>query len=139
MQECFIHLFENIHKHDPKKGAFEGWMYRVCTNKVLQILRKMKRETPIIYLDVLPEITDDLEEKIDLIPKDVLLDAIQQLPDGYRQILNLYIFEVWSHQEIATEMGIAVSTSRSQYARAKKQLKQLLQKKINLLYEKRLA
>lgn len=129
MQECFMHLFENIHKYDAKKGEFEGWLYRVCTNTVLQILRKEKRETPIIYLEVLPEIAPDLEEKSFLFSKQDLLKAIQELPDGYRQILNLYVFEEWSHKEIATQMNITESTSRSQYTRAKKLLKRILQKK----------
>jgi len=67
------------------------------------------------------------------------LNAIQQLPHGYREVFNLYIFEGWSHKEIGKALEIAETTSRSQLTRAKKMLKLILQKKIDFRYEKKLA
>ena len=135
MQDCFMQVFKEIGKFDPQKGVFEGWLHRVCTNTVLQQLRKAKRDFPVVYLEELPE-TAPIEDIIDELSEEVILQAIRQLPLGYRQILNLFIFEGWSHPEIAKEMNISPSTSRSQLTRAKKLLKQMLQKKTNLIYEK---
>ena len=138
MQECFIHVFEKINHHDPNKGSFEGWLHRVCTNVVLQQLRKSKREITMVFPDELPE-QELTETEFQTIPKEVILNAIQQLPDGYRKILNLFIFEGWTHQEIGKALEIAPATSRSQLTRAKKMLKHILQKKTVKNYERRLA
>ena len=143
MQECFISLFNSLDKHDSDRGSFGGWMHRLCTNVVLQKLRKSKRAITLVYPDQFPEPEDFLIfESFDTISTEFLLSSIQDLPDGHREILNLYVFEGLTHTEIANVLGIAPSTSRSQYARAKKILKNILQKKIaskNKSNEKRLA
>lgn len=138
LQECFIHVFSKLENYDEAKGSFEGWLYRVCTNRILQLLRKSKKELTIVFPEELPEhgIT---ESEFEVIPKEAIMDAIQKLPKGYREVFNLYIFEGWSHKEIASTLEIAETTSRSQLTRAKKILKHLLQKKIDVRYEKQLA
>lgn len=128
MQDCFIHLFDSLEKHDPKKGSFEGWMHRMCTNVVFQKLRKNKQSIMLVYPDQMPEPDDSLlHDDMDEISTELLMSAIQDLPEGYRMILNLYIFEGLRHNEIGEVLGIATSTSRSQYTRAKKILKNKLQ------------
>lgn len=143
MQDCFILLFDSLKKHDPERGSFEGWMYRLCTNVVLQKLRQVKRSVSLYYPDQMPEPEDYLIfESFDEIPTEFLLSCIQDLPIGYREILNLYVFEGLKHVEIASVLGISASTSRSQYSRAKKILKNKLQEKIarkKKSNEKRLA
>jgi len=131
MQECFISLFNNLAKYDPEKGQFEGWMYRVCTNVVLKKIRKKKHDITYVFPDYLPEVSDyNVKEDFDAFPKEILMNSIQELPEGYRHILNLHIFEGLRHTEIADSLGISASTSRSQYNRAKKLLKAILEKKI---------
>ena len=129
MQECFIQVFENIQKYDFEKGDFGGWLYRVSTNVVLKSLRNAKKNVQTIYMENLPE-EEICEETFDGIPNEILLEAIRELPEGYRQILNLFIFENWTHKEIAKSLNITESTSRSQLTRAKKMLKVILEKKI---------
>ena len=138
MQECFIHVFEKINLYDEAKGPFEGWLYRVCTNTVLQLLRKSKREITMVFPEELPE-QELTETEFEIIPKELILNAIQQLPNGYRQVLNLFIFEGWTHQEIGNTLQIAPATSRSQLTRAKKMLKHILQKKTFQNHERRLV
>ena len=137
MQECFIHVFEQIQKYDPSKGTFEAWLYRVSTNTILQLLRKSKKEVSFVYVDSLPENSVDPENLIETLSHEELITAIRQLPLGYRKVLNLFIFEGWSHIEIASALGIKVSTSQSQLTRAKQLLKKSLEKKIKLQYETR--
>jgi len=131
MQECFISLFNNLSKYDESKGEFEGWMYRVCTNVVLKKIKKKKHTINISYPEYLPERTDyEFEEEFDRISNQTLLETIQELPEGYKQVLNLHVFEGLKHTEIADCLGITAATSRSQYARAKKLLRANLEKKI---------
>jgi len=138
MQECFIQVFEKINHYEETKGTFEGWIHRICTNVILQQLRKSKREITMVFPEELPNL-ELTETEFQTIPQEVILNAIQKLPDGYRKVLNLYIFEGWTHQEIGEVLEIAAATSRSQLTRAKKMLKHILQKKIEIHYERRLA
>ncbi len=138
LQECFLTLFKNIKKYDAKKGAFDPWFFRLCTNRILQSYRKSKTEPEIEFRAEVPEISIS-EESIQSISEEQLLEAIRQLPNGYREVLNLAIFEGWTHKEIARKLKISESTSRSQLARAKKLLKRFLQPLKNKNYEKRLA
>ena len=61
-----------------------------------------------------------------------LLGLIQDLPDGYRFVFNMYVFENFSHKEIAQQLGISVNTSKSQLAKARRQLQKKLQQNYNL-------
>lgn len=75
----------------------------------------------------MPDLESQDEPAVEKVPPQVLNQMIGELPDGYRVVLNMYVFEQKSHKEIAKELGIKESTSASQYLRAKK----LLAKKIN--------
>lgn len=138
VQECFIQVFAQLEKFDDTKGEFDGWMYRVCTNVVLQQLRKLKREVQVHYLDVLPE-NDNVEELVETLSHEEILEGVRQLPLGYRQVFNLYYFEGWSHREIGVKLGIKEKSSQSQLTRAKRMLRLFLEKKIKKNYEKRTA
>lgn len=138
MQECFILIFAKIDQFDESKGVFEAWLNRLCTNRILQLLRKSKKEITIVFPEHLPE-QELTESEFETIPHEDILAAIQKLPQGYKEVFNLYIFEGWSHKEIGSALKIAETTSRSQLTRAKKMLKHLLQKKTIHSYEKRLA
>jgi len=116
----------------------EAQDFMLCTNVVLQQLKKSKREITMVFPEELPE-QELTENEFQTIPQEVILNAIQQLPNGYRQVLNLFIFEGWTHQEIGKILEIAPATSRSQLTRAKKMLKHILQKKTAKNYERRLA
>jgi len=138
MQECFILIFTKIHQFNPNKGSFEGWLHRVCTNRILELMRKSSTQVKISFPEHLPE--PELTKKdLVAIPQNVILNAIQQLPSGYREVFNLYIFEGWSHRQIGKQLNIAETTSRSQLTRAKKLLQHLLSKKNYNRYERQLA
>lgn len=130
MQECWLRVFDKLAKFDSTRGDFGGWLYRVCANHALTKLNQRKREVPTVYLDVLPEEGESYEaETLNGITTEQLIAAVQQLPDGYRQVVNLHVLEGWKHSEIAAHLGIAPVSSRSQFSRAKKLLYQILQKK----------
>ena len=73
------------------------------------------------------EVTDEEMEEIEQLSPEKLLELIRRLPDGYRTILNLYVFEDKSHKEIAEMLGISPMTSASQYCRAKRLLLKMVE------------
>ena len=96
-------------------------------NEALGALRKQNQlAQQEVLMEQLPD-TEEAEEGMNDIPRSVLMKMIAELPDGYRTVFNLYVFEEKSHKEIAQMLGITEHTSSSQYYRAKT----LLAKKIN--------
>lgn len=122
LQECFLHLFKQIQRYDPTKGAFPAWLHRLCTNTILKQIRKDRKYRQIVFMEKIPE-TELHEEMLETVPQETILQAIRTLPEGYQMIFNLYCFDQWSHEEISAHLGISSSTSRSQLSRAKKLLK----------------
>lgn len=120
-------IFKKIPQYK-NKGSFEGWMKRVAINTALQKFRK-QTVFEIINDDHLKEPEIDIDE--DTVSVDYLLDVIQQLPDRYRQVFNLYVLDGFSHKEIAEIMNISTGTSKSNLARARVILKEKIEKGLN--------
>ena len=83
-----------------------------------------------VDLDTIGELPEEneLDETEIWYTVDTIKQTVQQLPDGYRTVLSLYLFEGYDHEEIAGILGVAQSTVRTQYIRAKQKLLQLLKK-----------
>ena len=122
LHEAFIKIYTKIDQAG--KGSFEAWMKQIVRNEALQFIRKRVSLTAKQDRFEQDSITDYNSEDISFndVPAKVILDLIQKLPDGYRLVFNLYVFEENSHKEIAEILNISVGTSKSQYARAKKKL-----------------
>ncbi len=125
LQDSFIVIFNKI-KQYKYKGSFEGWIKRITINTAIQ---KYRKKSPLQILKE-PSIEDEIEE-IDLNDTrfniDVLLNFIQQLPDRYRLVFNLYVLDNYSHKEIADLLKISEGTSKSNLSRARKILKEKLE------------
>lgn len=124
LQEGFIKVFQNINLFR-EEGSFEGWLRKIMVNTALKQLRKQRS----IRLDDYPEAFElhpDFDEVLDKLAVEDLLQMVAGLPDGYRIVFNLSVLEGFSHQVIATELGISESTSRSQLYKARKQLQKLI-------------
>lgn len=126
LHDGFIKVFTQIKKYSGR-GSFEGWMRRVFVNTILESFRKEKRKLELISeMEESPEemLDENLERLFDdSITEETLLKMIQELPDGYRTVFSLYVFEDMPHREIAKKLGIKEAASRSQYSRAKSSLK----------------
>ena len=127
LQDGFIQIFKTIFQYK-NQGSFEGWAKRVMINSALQKFRKTKHLE--IISDKIPE-TETIEIDIneETISIDYLLELIQQLPERYRLVFNLYVLDDFSHQEIADLVGISVGTSKSNLSRARMILKQKIEAK----------
>ncbi|MCL6217147.1 RNA polymerase sigma factor [Zunongwangia pacifica] len=120
LQDGFLTIFNKIgqYKH---QGSFEGWMKRIMINTTLQKYRKEKLYS-ISNEDQIEETTVEYEESS--LPLDVLLNIIQQLPQRYREVFNLYVLDGYSHKEIAEILQISEGTSKSNLSRARSLLKE---------------
>lgn len=120
VQDSFVKVFSSISKFQYRgEGALKGWLLRIVANEAISFVRQQNR------FSIVDEIPDDVEEddpEVERIPPSVLTRMIGELPDGYRLVLNMYVFEQKSHREIAQQLGIKESSSASQYLRAKKLL-----------------
>lgn len=126
MQECFIDAFTKIDTYIGT-GSLEGWIRSIAVNKALTHLRNKKMTFTEIENHI-QHITanDDDHMSYEKYSNDQIHQAILQLSDGYRTIVNLYVFEDIPHEEIAGILGISHSTVRSQYHRAKKRIEMIL-------------
>ena len=129
VQDAFIKVFEKIHQFK-SEGSFEGWIRRIVVNTAL------KKYTIIRYDKEVSgyEITDRNESSMEAsayahLNEKELLGMINDLPDGYRLIFNLYVIEGYQHEEIAQMLKIQPGTSRSQLVKARNMLKQQIIKK----------
>ena len=121
MQDGFIIIFKKIEQFN-FKGSFEGWAKRIMINNALQKYRSQVRFLEVVNDTIseeeIPEIDD---ENVSL---DYLMQIIQELPDRYRMVFNLYVLDGYPHKEIAEMLGITTGTTKSNLARARMILKE---------------
>ena len=122
-QDGFVTIFDKIGQFN-FKGSFEGWIKRVMVNTILLKYRK-KTVLSIVTEEIPDEVVVDIDD--DEISLDYLLNLIQELPDRYRMVFNLYVLDGHSHKEIAKMLQIAEGTSKSNLARARGILKQKIE------------
>ncbi len=130
LQDAFLSIFRDLGQYNGN-GAFEGWMHRVTVRSALQHLRK---KNPLRFAedyDDLPANTWNTIPDTDL-NSEAILGMVQQLPPGYRTVFNLHCVEAYSYTEIAAELGITESTVRSQYVRACKQLRGMVERLLSI-------
>ena len=131
VQEGFIRLFDKIDLYK-ETGSFEGWIKKIFVNIALDNLRRKKMQ--LISIDgegCRKELRahEKLDQSLlDRISQEKLLEAIQNLSPVYRTVLNLHVYEGYTHDEIASELGISAGTSKSNLSKAKVNLKKMLQK-----------
>jgi RNA polymerase sigma factor (sigma-70 family) len=124
LQEAFISAFHNLHTYRAE-SAFGAWLKRIVINKAINFIRK-KREIPLSENEEFDLAEDGLESEPDQLSVDKVKRAINLLPDGYRLVLSLYLLEGYDHKEIAGILNITESTSKSQFNRAKKKVKEIM-------------
>lgn len=128
IQNALVHIFSHITDFKYRgNGSLEAWVVRIAVNESLKFLRtKVQYELLQPGYDVIDDSEDD--PSVRDIPPDILREMLNRLPTGYRTVLNLYVFEGKSHQEIARLLGIKKDSSASQLLRAKSMLAQMIRK-----------
>lgn len=123
LQDGFVKVFDKLGAYSGA-GSFEGWTRRIFVNTALDAIRKnkkLKHQTQIDDVSFALKSNDFIFET--LVAED-LLRVLQDLPLGYKTVFNLYAIEGYSHKEIAKKMNVTVSTSKSQFSRAKAMLRE---------------
>jgi RNA polymerase sigma factor (sigma-70 family) len=125
VQEGFLKIFQNINTFR-NNGSLEGWIKRIMINHALNQYKKNRKVPFTEDVDEINE-TDILfsSEEIENtkpVPPEKLLEMVQSLPEGYRMVFNLYVFEEYSHKEIAETLNISENTSKTQLMKARRQL-----------------
>jgi RNA polymerase sigma-70 factor (ECF subfamily) len=124
LQDSFLEIYKNIKKYKGK-GSFEGWMKRITINKAITKYKKESLINIVINDNLLKDTT--IDDDCLNIPLHNILNIIQELPSRYRMVFNLYELDNYSHKEIANQLNIGESTSKSNLHRAKIILKEKIQ------------
>ncbi|AXT58600.1 RNA polymerase sigma factor [Aquimarina sp. MMG015] len=124
IQDSFVDAFKNLTSFR-YESTFGSWLKRIVINKSINHLKLKK--IPITPIDKHEyHITEEVKESINTRDIEKIKKGITKLPDGYKQIINLYLIEGYDHIEISEILEISSSTSKSQYHRAKKKLIQII-------------
>jgi RNA polymerase sigma-70 factor (ECF subfamily) len=126
LQESFIIIYTSIKKYKGT-GSFEGWMKRIVINQSISGFKKEIKFNVLINENNIGAVDID-SSIIETVPLDVILEQIQELPDRYRLVFNLYEMDSYSHSEISKMLAISEGTSKSNLHRAKIILKEKLSK-----------
>lgn len=127
LQDALIRIYSNLHQFR-FECPLEGWMRRIVVNTAIRHSRKKR----IQYREMDEKLSDDQGFNPSIyadLGEEEILRIINELPDGYRMVFNLYVIDGYSHEEIAAMLGIHEGTSRSQLAKARRMLqKQIVDK-----------
>ncbi len=129
LQEAFLSAYKHMQSFKGE-SSIGAWLKRIVVNASINHVKKQKiMYEPIEHHEAEEEVSIMKDEDI-VLELDRVREAIQQLPDGFRAVFSLYLLEGYDHREIADILGITESTSKSQYNRAKKRLKEILKERI---------
>jgi len=124
LHDAFITIFNKIEQYN-NKGSFEGWLKRITINTALQRYRKDVGVYDIINEDNIEDVSVDFNDND--VSIEYLLEIIQELPDRYRLVFNLYVLDGYSHVEISELIHISTGTSKSNLSRARLILKEKIE------------
>jgi len=129
IQESFIHAF-NVLSQLKNKRYFGTWLKRIVLNNSLKKIKKRQSYADFDQVELIQN--EEPSKWYESIPSEVVQEAIQNLPDGCREILTLYLLDNYKHREIALILEISISTSKSQYQYGLKMLRNSLKKHANV-------
>ena len=127
LQDAFIKVFNKISEFK-NEGSLEGWIRRIMVNTSLDQIRKNSKFSNDTDLEAVSYKLENNDFTFENLVSEDLLKLINSMPNGYRVVFNMFAIEGYSHQEIASTLGVTENTSKSQYLRARSFLKNELEK-----------
>jgi RNA polymerase sigma-70 factor (ECF subfamily) len=131
LQDGFIKVYTNLHKFK-QKGSFEGWIRRTMVNTCLDHLRKSNRMQIDADISEAEYLAGEDEKAVGKLRVEELMKLIEDMPTGYRTVFNMYAIEGYSHQEIAENLGVTESTSKTQFRKARNYLMNIIVERENI-------
>ncbi len=124
VQDVYIQLFNNLEKFDESRGTIRTFIRIITVNRCITHLKKQSNKPIVQTLSVIDEqhISTKGENQLLELSKEDIMVLLQDMPQGYKVVFLLFVFDDFSHKEIAEQLDISPETSRSQYSRAKKWL-----------------
>ena len=113
------------------EGSFEGWLRRIMVNTAIEMHRRKNHLYPLVEVEN-TDIELVEENAVSMLAADDLMNMIASLSPGYRTVFNLYAVEGYSHKEIAEQLNISEGTSKSQLARARYILMDMVEQRTGL-------
>lgn len=137
LHDGFIKVFVQLKKFE-YKGSLEGWIRKIVVNTAIDFVRKKRdvlfeREEEFKFERSDPDAGDIEAEKYMKLKAELIMKLIRKLTPMYRTVFNMYVIDNHTHREIAQKLGINEGTSKSNFAKAKKKLRELFDKHINEL------
>lgn len=131
LNDGFLKIFKEIHRYSPAYAdvvsSFKGWLRKIMIYTAIDHFRKNQKHQVVTELDnVVYQVPAINEDALDKLSHEEIIRAIQELSPGYRTVLNLFIIEGMSHEEIAQQLEISVGTSKSNLSKARRQLQKIL-------------
>ena len=131
LNDGFLKIFREIHHYQPAYAdvvsSFKGWLRKIMVYTAIDHFRKNQKHKVVTELDsVVYQLESVNEDAIDKLSHEEIIRAIQELSPGYRTVLNLFIIEGLSHEEISNKLGISTGTSKSNLSKARRQLQKIL-------------
>lgn len=131
LNDGFLKIFKEIYRYKPAYAdvvsSFKGWLRKIMVYTAIDHFRKNQKHQFTAELDNgIIQVAAHGEDAIDRISYDEIIRAIQDLTPGYRTVFNLFVIDGFTHDEIATKLGISTGTSKSNLAKARKQLQKIL-------------
>lgn len=126
LQDSFIDAFSRI-KTLKNEITFSAWLKRIVVNNCINYLKKRRLAT-VNWDESAEKPEENIEHEADFRQEEIqkVLKAIEQISEGCRLVLNLYIFEGYDHKEIGQILNISESASKAQYSKAKAKIRKLL-------------
>lgn len=141
LNDGFLKIFKEIHHFKPTYAdvvsSFKGWLRKIMVYTAIDHFRKNNKHQNITELDTaIIHLPAENETAVDKISYDEIIRFIQDLSPAYRTVLNLFVVEGFSHEEISKQLEISVGTSKSNLAKARKQLQKILFRQNKILLAK---
>jgi RNA polymerase sigma factor (sigma-70 family) len=126
LNDGFMKVFNHIADIQPTT-SFKNWLRRVMINTALDYYRQNKKYQQNQDIETAYELGDD-EFVTSQLNYEALMGLVQNLTPMYRAVFNLYAIDGYTHEEIAEQLGISIGTSKSNLARARINLREMLSK-----------
>ncbi len=133
LNDGFLKVFREVHHYSPAYAdvisSFKGWLRKIMVYTAIDHFRKDHKHKLVMDLDhVVMQVPSSGEDAVDKLSYEEIIRGIQELSPAYRTVLNLFIIEGLSHDEIAEQLGISTGTSKSNLSKARRQLQKILYK-----------
>jgi RNA polymerase sigma-70 factor, ECF subfamily len=131
LNDGFLKIFKEIHRYKPAYtdvvSSFKGWLRKIMVYTAIDHFRKNYKHQFTADLDGgVIQVSSGGEDALDRISYEEIIRSIQDLTPGYRAVFNLFVIEGFSHEEISDQLGISIGTSKSNLAKARRQLQKIL-------------